>query len=713
MTPRTKFTLALAGLFSFVAGLFAIAIAVAWSNSAAPARDALEGILQEQAGVLVIFAGFLLAGLGFIVDAFFKAYVSAVSALAQGTQVIQLANPDHRLAPQGGSETRQLAAAINALADRYHALTVELGARVIDANAHLEEEKNWLAALMSELTQSVIVCNEEGRILLYNHRARRLLGEGRPGSVGSGGYIGLGRSIFGIMDRNQVAYALEQIRHLLGRGNENPVTQFVTTARGNKLVRAQMAPVLDRQQAISGFILTMEDVTKEVEAGTQRDILLQSLTEDTRRSAANIRAAIENFLEFPDMPQERRNRFVAIIREESLTLSERLDKALVEHSGHLKTQWPLEEICGSDLISVIRKMVQDKWGMVANTEAVDESLWLHVDSYSVVQAMIYIVGRLRNDHDVSEVAFRLAEAGRFAQLDLIWKGAPIDLEAAQAWENQPLVVDGKGSPLTLKQVAERHDGEIWCRADPGSGSAYFRMLLPMTRPAVVETARRQRDSRPEYYDLDLFHQPGQTSELDHRLLTELTYTVFDTETTGLRPSEGDEIISISAVRIVNGRLLKHEVFDQLIDPGRPVPRQSTRIHGITTQMLRGQPVLDAVLPAFHQFAEDTVLVAHNAAFDMRFLQIKEAQAGVRFIQPVLDTLLLSAVVHPDGKEHELESNAERFGISVIGRHTSLGDAILTGEIFLKLLPLLAKRGILTLKDAREAAEKSYLARIEY
>ena len=160
-------------------------------------------------------------------------------------------------------------------------------------------------------------------------------------------------------------------------------------------------------------------------------------------------------------------------------------------------------------------------------------------------------------------------------------------------------------------------------------------------------------------------------------------------------------------------LLHHEGFEQLVDPGRPVPTASTKIHGITPDMLQGQPDIRSVLGAFHAYAQDTVLVAHNAAFDMRFLQLKEADTGLAFDQPVLDTLLLSDLVHPQQESHGLEALAQRLGVQIVGRHTALGDAIVTAEVFLKLVPLLADKGIHTLGQAREAAQKSRFARVQY
>jgi DNA polymerase-3 subunit epsilon len=219
--------------------------------------------------------------------------------------------------------------------------------------------------------------------------------------------------------------------------------------------------------------------------------------------------------------------------------------------------------------------------------------------------------------------------------------------------------------------------------------------------------------RAEFYDFDLFNQAGQTPEIENRLLGELTYTVFDTETTGLDPRGGDEIISIGAIRVVNGRLLHKETVNQLVDPHRPVPADSYKYHGIDDEMLKGKPSIEKVLSYFHRFAQNTVLIAHNAAFDMLMLQMKEKETGIRFINPVLDTMHLSAILHPAHRDHSLDTIAQRLGVTLIKRHDALGDAIATGEIFLKMIPLLNEKGIFTLKDALVNSQRTYYARLKY
>jgi DNA polymerase-3 subunit epsilon len=346
---------------------------------------------------------------------------------------------------------------------------------------------------------------------------------------------------------------------------------------------------------------------------------------------------------------------------------------------------------------------------------VDASLWLRVDSFSILQVLVYLTGRLVDEFEVRHFELRLNAAGERAHLDLVWSGQVMSTETVMSWEMDPMKVGDETTPLTVRDVVERHGGAFWFERERVRHQALFRFLLPLAgaQEPMEASGLMHSASRPEYYDFDLFQSNEQARELADRRLIDLSYTVFDTETTGLDPSAGDEILQIGAVRIVNGKLLRQEGFEQLVDPGRDIPAASIPIHGIQPEMVRGKPTIDKVLPAFHAFSADTVLVAHNAAFDMRFLQLKEQQTGVRFDQPVLDTLLLSALVHPSQESHRLEAIAERFNVTVLGRHTAMGDAMVTAEVFLRLLPLLAEKGIHTLAQAREAAQKTYFARIKY
>jgi DNA polymerase III subunit epsilon len=689
-------------------------------------RLAFAAILRDGAAGFAEAALLLAIPLWFGVSALLRHYVSAPRRLAEDARIMLTANPAHRAELRGSAETRRLAAAFNAFATAHAELTQDVEARVREANARLEQERNRLAALMSELAQSVVVCNSEGRILLYNARAMQLLRKPIAGDAALGkahALVGLGRSIFAVFDRNLIIHALENIRDRMRVDAQGPVASFVTTAPAGQLVRVQIAPVLGADAAdaaesapegITGFVMLLDNITRRIESGSRRDSLLQTLTQGTRASLASVRAAVETITSFPEMDNDARGRFIAIIGEEATRMSAGLDQAASEFADSLRTEWPLEDIRGADLIAAARRRIESRLGLPTKLEAVAESIWMKVDSYSLMQGITYIVSRLQEEFGIREVRFGLAEVGQLAHLDLIWTGAPLGTETTMAWQTDSLELGGEASPLTLKQIIDRHNAEIWYQIHKPSQREYFRIAMPVTRPEEAPAgAATSAESRPEFYDFDLFHQPGQTPELDSRPLASLSYTVFDTETTGLQPSAGDEIVSVGAVRIVNGRLLEHEVFEQLVDPKRPMSAEAGRITGIDASMLENQPTIDRVLPAFGQFCEDTVLVAHNAAFDMRFLRLKEAATGVRFTQPVLDTLLLSAVIHPDLESHSLEAIAERMGVSPIGRHTALGDAIMTGEVFLRMIPLLAEQGIRTLGEAREASQATYFARIEY
>lgn len=188
-------------------------------------------------------------------------------------------------------------------------------------------------------------------------------------------------------------------------------------------------------------------------------------------------------------------------------------------------------------------------------------------------------------------------------------------------------------------------------------------------------------------------------------LQRLSYVIFDTETTGLRPEAGDEIVSIAAIRMTEGGIDEEGIFSRLVDPGRKIPRRSTRIHGITDAMVGGAPDIVSVLQEFREFVGDDVLVAHHAAFDMSFLHLKEVVTGEVIGNVVLDTLLLSIFLDRLSHDHSLEGLAERAGVEIQDRHTALGDAMATAKIFRRMIPRLAEQGILSLQHALEVSRE--------
>ncbi len=720
MSARARFALWLALLTLGVLALFGAVVGVLWLDLDATQREQLSLLLGKRVALFVMLALLLPFVLGGVLRWWFGAYPGAARRMAEELTLIQSVNPAHRVTLGGGAEMQRLGVAINGFADIHRQLESQVKARVDEANQRLAEERNRLAALMSELAQSVLVCNAEGRILLYNRRAAQLLGADAPST--SGAPIGLGRSVFSLLERSQIVHALDRIGRRLEQQVDHPVAHFVT-ARADQLLRVQMAPVLDAQGELGGFVLMLEDITRSMASDTRRERLMRQLTEGSRAAIANIRAAAETVQHYPDMDAAQRLRFTTVIHDEAAALSAQLDAAVAADDHAPGLLWPLEDMLAADLVFALQRNLERRLNLAAAYRDEGVPLWLSVDSHGLVQALTHVLGRVVAAFGVRSVVIEAAAMGRYVRLSLSWSGPAPPAEQWRQWQAEPYatgaLVDGPAGGPTLEQLLLRHGAEMWSQTERDKGLARLCLQLPSASPGPLGLgpgpAPEPLAARPVYYDFDLFSQPGQTPELDERLLADLSYTVFDTETTGLAPSEGDEIISIGAVRIVNGRLLRHERFERLIKPIQPVSRASQEIHAISASMLDGQSASEQVLPLFARFAEDTVLVAHNAAFDMRFLQLAQPRTGVVFEQPVLDTLMLSALAHPGhpDAEHRLERIAERLGVAVIGRHTALGDAIVTAEVFLKLVPLLAERGIHTLRQAREASQKSPYAKLAY
>ncbi|MDT2749252.1 PolC-type DNA polymerase III [Streptococcus parauberis] len=191
-------------------------------------------------------------------------------------------------------------------------------------------------------------------------------------------------------------------------------------------------------------------------------------------------------------------------------------------------------------------------------------------------------------------------------------------------------------------------------------------------------------------------------------LHESTYVVFDVETTGLSAMNND-LIQIAASKMYKGNIL--EQFDEFIDPGHPLSAFTTELTGITDNHLVGAKPLHQVLEEFQAFCKDTVLVAHNASFDVGFMNANYARENLpKITQPVIDTLEFARNLYPEYKRHGLGPLTKRFQVALDHHHMANYDAEATGRLlFIFLKDAREKHNVTNLLDlnTKLVAEDSY------
>lgn len=321
-------------------------------------------------------------------------------------------------------------------------------------------------------------------------------------------------------------------------------------------------------------------------------------------------------------------------------------------------------------------------GLEVQGDLPDHAVWAEAAALNALLRFLH--ARLLDEIGDLRLQARLAGQSELHLL-LEWVGNALPVDRLDEWLSES---PDPGQPgLTGAEILAAHETGIW----PESDSAGSRLVLPLR---MVDAADEMAGLT---YDFGLASRGVSTSRL-----ADLTYVVFDTETTGL--AEDDRMVQIAGLRITRGRLTG-ESFETLVNPGRPIPRRATAIHGITDAMVADAPGPGSALISFHHFAQDAVLVAHNAPFDMGML--RNTGQGPEFDNRVLDTVLLSAMIWGGAVSHTLDALAARLGIAISAgqRHTAMGDARATAEIFLKLIPALEAKGISSFEDIKAEARK--------
>ncbi|ROR30809.1 DNA polymerase-3 subunit alpha (Gram-positive type) [Mobilisporobacter senegalensis] len=177
--------------------------------------------------------------------------------------------------------------------------------------------------------------------------------------------------------------------------------------------------------------------------------------------------------------------------------------------------------------------------------------------------------------------------------------------------------------------------------------------------------------------------------------------VFDIETTGFGPVH-DKIIEIGAVKIVDGKIV--DKYSTFINPDIPIPFQIEQLTGINDSMVMDSPMIDTILPEFLRFCEGCILVAHNASFDVGFIQKKAEQLGIETEFTVLDTVAMARVLLPELSKYKLNVVAKALGISLENHHRAVDDAGATAEIFVKFIEMLHEREVHNLDELNQISK---------
>ncbi|MFD2189735.1 3'-5' exonuclease [Pistricoccus aurantiacus] len=619
------------------------------------------------------------------------------------------ANPDARddYPPEGWLSG--LAPDIQQLRERWRADRRKLARAHSEGARSAARIRQELEALLQLIDVPLLVYDRHQRLLLFNHAAELLFAE-HPG-------LRLGKPLQGLLENKSLDYALVRLPE------DGTPRELLLPYRKQADLESSSAssPSLERPmaehwlrctlrripQSQSETLLTLEDATAESHQEMAIRGELVELVTQLRRHGAGLASAAQALNQpFAEGSSSK---------EISLSLRERLAKALDEEATALsrtiqQTGQTLERLQRQDS-RLLSLWSNDLWRALGERlerhgialTPIGMPAWLKADAPTLLVLMEDLVTKLAEHCRLTRFDAEVRLGNKRVYLDLIWPGAQPSQQQLQTWLDQPL----EALPLapSLAKMLQQYDSDLWSETDEDGEHARLRLPLPAGERVGAPLARKA--PRPEFHDYGIASLPAPDSSLGSRHIGELEVIAFDTETTGLELRRGDRVISIGACRIVNRRLLADDVFESLVDPERPIPDASTAIHGLTDTDVAGAPTLTRIMPRFRDYLGDAVLLAHNASFDLLALQPPGSE--VVLDMPVLDTLLISRGLDPGLEGHDLDSLAERFALVVPEglRHTALGDAQLTAELWLTLLPRLEARGITTLADVLELQTNAF------
>ncbi len=657
----------------------------------------LSGSPGGQPDLLLIFVGIAcinLAVLAIMIAILHHFIFRPLYILNQGVEIVAGVNPAFEFDIPRHHLLGNLPKAIENLSTAFLRAKREMTEALAAGAAEIEDRRTQLEAVLNSLREGVIVCDERARILFYNSAVRRLFYDNEV--------LGLGRSLYLLCARDPIENALaillqRKLRYEEMTGDEKGIRFVCSALKERILLNCHIHLLPSMPKSSWSFVFTCEDISYQAKLVGSRENQLRTLVTKMRAPLTNLGVSMESLRLHPDLAAGDRVKFEQIMAQETRTLIGHFDSMAHEIQDMVASHYVDSDVFTGDIIACAAKKLKEQGIHLTMT---GDPLWVLADSISLLLLLEYLTLKIHEYCGAQAIEIQTLLGDKQVYFDYYWQGHAVPQSEIQQWLSQVIGPAG----FTVAEVLERHSSDIWSYPHAMSGYAILRLPMPSS-PNQWVTVRRVLPERPVYHDFILREMAADTASLNEVPVDSLPFVVFDLETTGLAPLQGDEIVSLAGVKILNGGIIVGEIFDKRVNPCRSIPKESVRFHGITDEMVKDKPKIGEVLRSFHAFVGDAVLVGHNAAFDMRFIRMKEKQAGVRFLNPVLDTLMLSLYLHDHTPEHSLDAVAQRFGVQIRDRHTALGDSLITAEVFLRLLYLLMERGITTLGKAMEVTQR--------
>src|SRR6266542_6439487 len=324
--------------------------------------------------------------------------VRPIQILTGEAETLALTQQNRSLLMPSRHALERLPRAVEQLAQKLAAVRAGTAEAIADATQRAEEQKSWLEAILLDLTEGIVVCNLEHRILLYNQAAARILNMRDA--------LGLGRSLFGVLAGEPILQTLELLQQAgqaagktrpdaTERASEQQSHRFVcATVDVGTLLETRLSLVQQPSGAASGYVLSFAAIGPQIENLALRDAILRETMVEWRRPLANLRAAAETLFANPTLKDADRAAFEQIIANEVENLNDRFLEVSRRYERLTAGPWPMSDIHSLDLFRVLQRHLSESDDI--EVTLVGMPLWLEADSHSLILALEHLIRAVAN-----------------------------------------------------------------------------------------------------------------------------------------------------------------------------------------------------------------------------------------------------------------------------------------------------------------------------